>query len=165
MAPDKAEKLTADDAAKIARFVQFADVFSIPVVTVINTDGFEGSSTAEFSGSVRECAKLAQVYASATTVKINLITGNAFGAAYAAFDSADISYAWEGAKIAPMSPEAGKVFMGEELVVNPFAAASEGMIDGVVAAEDTREALTSAMWICQNKRVASPARKRPNIAF
>ena len=165
VATDKAEKLTADDAAKIARFVQFADLFSIPVVTVIGTDGFEGSSAAEFAGSVRECAKLAQVYAAATTVKVNLIIGNAFGAAFAAFDSADISYAWEGAKIAPMNPEAGKVFMGEELVVNPFAAASEGMIDGVIAPEDTREAIESALDICTNKRVASPARKRPNIAF
>lgn len=165
VATDKAEKLTADDAAKIARFVQFADVFSIPVVTVVNTNGFEGSSAAEFAGSVRECAKLAQVYATATTLKINLITGNAFGAAFAAFESADISYAWEGAKIAPMNPEAGKVFMGEELVVSPFAAASEGMIEGVIAPEDTREALGSAMWICSDKRVASPARKRPNIAF
>ena len=64
-----------------------------------------------------------------------------------------------------MSPEAGKVFMGEELVVNPFAAASEGMVDGVVAPEDTREVLAAAMGICSNKRVASPARKRPNIAF
>lgn len=165
VATDKAEKLTADDAAKIARFVQFADVFSIPVVTVVNTNGFEGSSAAEFAGSVRECAKLAQVYATATTLKINLITGNAFGAAFAAFESADITYAWEGAKIAPMNPEAGKVFMGEELVVSPFAAASEGMIEGVIAPEDTREALGSAMWICSDKRVASPARKRPNIAF
>ena len=165
VATDKAEKLTADDAAKIARFVQFADVFSIPVVTVVNTDGFEASSAAELSGSVRECAKLAQVYAAATTLKVNLITGNAFGAAFAAFDSADFTYAWESAKIAPMNPEAGKVFMGEELVVNPFAAASEGMVDGVVAPEDTREVLAAAMGICSNKRVASPARKRPNIAF
>lgn len=165
VATDKAEKLTADDAAKIARFVQFADLFSIPVVTIIGTDGFEGSSAAEFAGSVRECAKLAQVYATATTVKVNVITGNAFGAAFAAFDSADITYAWEGAKIAPMNPEAGRAFMGEEIVVNPFAAAFEGMIDGVIAAEDTREAVEAALDICTNKRVASPARKRPNIAF
>lgn len=165
VATDKAAKLTADDAAKIARFVQLADVFSIPVITVVDTEGFEGSSAAELSGSVRECAKLAQVYAAATTLKINLITGNAFGAAYAAFDAADIAYAWEGAKIAPMNPEAGKVFMGEEIVVNPFAAAAEGMIDGVIAPEDTREAVSSAMWMCSDKRVSAPARKRPNIAF
>lgn len=162
---DKAEKLTADDAAKIARFVQFADVFSIPVVTFINTEGFEGSSAEELSGSVRKCAKLAQVYASATTVKVNIITGKAFGAAYAAFASADAAYAWENAQIAPMNPEAGKVFMGEELVVNPFAAASLGMIDGVIAAEDTRAAVVEALECFIDKREAAPARKRPNIAF
>ena len=159
-------KLTAADCAKIARFVQFADVFTIPVVTIIDTEGFEGSSAAELSGSVRDCARLAQVYATSTAAKINLITGKAFGAAFAAFDSADISYAWESAAIAPMNPEAGKVFMGEELETSPFAAASLGMIDGVIAPEDTRERLQSAVTMCLNKRVAaSYSRKRANYAF
>lgn len=159
-------KLTAADCAKIARFVQFADVFSIPVVTIIDTEGFEGSSAAELSGSVRDCARLAQVYATSTAAKINLITGKAFGAAFAAFDSADISYAWESATIAPMNPEAGKVFMGEELETSPFAAAALGMTDGVIAPEDTRERIQSAVNMCLNKRVtASPSRKHANFAF
>lgn len=162
---DKAAKLTADDTAKIARFVQFADVFSIPVVTIVDTEGFEGSSAAELAGSVRNCAKLAQVYAAATTVKVNVITGKAFGAAYAAFSNVDATYAWENAQIAPMSPEAGKVFMGEELVVNPFAAASLGMIDGVISPEDTQAAVADALECFIDKREAAPARKRPNIAF
>lgn len=165
VATNKAAKLTAADCAKIARFVQFADVFSIPVVTLIDTEGFEGSSAAELAGSVRDCAKLAQVYASATTAKVNIITGKAYGAAYAAFDSADISYAWESAAIAPMTPEAGKVFMGEELVTSPFAAASLGMIDGVIAAEDTGDALGSAVELVAGKRVAAPTRKHANFAF
>lgn len=165
VATNKAAKLTAADCAKIARFVQFADVFSIPVVTLIDTEGFEGSSSAELAGSVRDCAKLAQVYASATTGKVNIITGKAYGAAYAAFDSADISYAWENAAIAPMSPEAGKVFMGEELETSPFAAAAKGMVDGVIAAEDTGDALTSAVELVAGKRVAAPARKHANFAF
>ncbi len=159
-------KLTAADCAKIARFVQFADVFSIPVVTVIDTEGFEGSSAAELSGSVRDCARLAQIYATSTTAKINLVTGKAFGAAFAAFDSADISYAWESAAIAPMNPEAGKVFMGEELETSPFAAAALGMIDGVIAVEETRERVQSAVSMCLNKRAAaSPSRKHANFAF
>lgn len=165
VATDKADKLTAADSAKIARFVQLADVFSIPVVTLLNTEGFEPSSAAELAGSVRDSAKLAQVYASATTAKVNVITGKAFGAAYAAFDSADISYAWENAAIAPMSPEAGKVFMGEELVTNPFAAAALGMIDGVIDAADTKEAVASAVEQCAGKRAAAPARKHANFAF
>ena len=162
---DKAAKLTAADCAKIARFVQLADVFSIPVVTVVNTEGFEPSSGAELAGSVRDAAKLAQVYASATTTKINLITGKAFGAAYAAFDSADITYAWENAAIAPMSPEAVKVFMGGEVDTTPFKAASLGMIDGVVAVEDTKQAVATAVDLCSSKRVVAPTRKHVNFVF
>lgn len=165
VATDKAAKLTAADSAKIARFVQLADVFSIPVVTLIDTEGFEGSSGAELAGSVRDCAKLAQVYASATTAKVNIITGKAFGAAYAAFDSADLAYAWENATIAPMSPEACKVFMGGEISTSPFDAAALGMIDGVITAEDTKDTLASAVELCAGKRVASPARKHANFAF
>lgn len=165
VATDKAEKLTAADCAKIARFVQLADVFSVPVVTVLDTEGFVPSSEAELAGSVRDCAKLAQVYASATTTKVNLIKGKAFGAAYAAFDSADISYAWENAAIAPMSLEAAKVFMGEEIDASPFNAAALGMIDGVIAAEDTKDAVASAVDLCSGKRVTAPTRKHVNFAF
>lgn len=161
----RAAKLTSADCAKIARFVHFADAFSIPVVTLVDTDGFEPSSAAELSGSVRDAARLAQVYAASTTVKINVVTGNAFGGAFAAFDSADVTYAWETAKIAPMSPEAGKVFTGEELVTNPFAAASLGMVDGVIAPEDTREAIAKAMDFLDSKRVAAPARKHADFVF
>ncbi len=165
VATDKAAKLSAADCAKIARFVQLADVFSIPVITIIDTEGFEPSSAAELSGSVRDCAKLAQVYASATTTKVNLIKGKAYGASYTAFDSADISYAWENAAIAPMTPEAAKVFMGEEIETSPFEAAALGMIDGVIAAEDTRDAISSAVEICSSKRVAAPTRKHANFVF
>jgi acetyl-CoA carboxylase carboxyltransferase component len=165
VATDKAAKLTAADCAKIAKFVEFADVFSIPVVTIVNTEGFEPSSAAELSGSVRDCARLAGVYASSTTAKVNIVTGNAIGAAYTAFASADITYAWENAVIAPMSPEAGKVFMGEELVTSPFAAASLGMVDGVIAAEDTRDAVSSAVELCAGKRVSAPSRKHADFAF
>ncbi|MBE6888906.1 MAG: acetyl-CoA carboxylase [Ruminococcaceae bacterium] len=165
VATDKAEKLTAADSAKIARFVQLADVFSIPVVTVLDTKGFEPSSAAELQGSVRDFAKLAQVYASATTTKVNLIKGEAYGAAFAAFDSADISYAWENASIAPMAPEAAKVFMGEELDASAFNAAALGMVEGVIYAEDTKEAIASAIELCSSKRVAAPSRKHANFVF
>lgn len=164
VATDKAAKLTSADCAKIARFVQLADLFSIPVVTLVNTEGFEGSSAAELAGSVRDCARLAQVYATATTVKVNVVVGKAFGAAFAAFDGADMSYAWENAQIAPMNPEAGKAFMGEELVMDPFAAASLGMIDGVIDPANTRDAVSGALAMCGSKN-ESFARKRANYTF
>lgn len=165
VATDKAAKLTAADCAKIARFVQLADVFSIPVVTVVDTEGFEPSSAAELAGSVRDCAKLAQVYASATTTKINIISGKAYAAAFAAFDSADVTYAWENSCIAPMSPEAAKVFVGEEMDFSAFNAASLGMVEAVIAAADTKDAVVSAVELCSGKRVLAPSRKHVNFVF
>lgn len=164
VATDKAAKLTSADAAKIARFVQFADLFSIPVVTIIDTEGFEGSSAAELDGSVRDCARLAQVYATATTVKINLVKGKAFGAAFAAFNSADYTVAYEGAQIAPMSPEAGKAFMGEELTTDPFAAASLGIVNAVIDPADTRSTVKGAIDMFCSKN-DSFKRKHANFAF
>lgn len=164
VATDTAAKLTSTDAAKIARFVQFADLFSIPVVTVIDTEGFEGSSAAELDGSVRDCARLAQVYATSTTVMVNLVKGKAFGAAFAAFTGADFTCAYETAQIAPMSPEAGKVFMGEDLVTSPFAAASLGMIDGVIDPADTRETVIGAVDRFYSKN-ENFKRKHANFAF
>ena len=159
------KELCHNCVAKASRFVRLCDAFSVPVLTIVNTEGFEASSTAELAGSVRDAAKLAQVYASATTTKINLITGKAVGSAYAAFDSADLTFAWENTYIAPLSAEAAKVFMGEEVDSTPFKAASLGMIDGVIAAEDTKQAVASAVDMCSSKRVAAPTRKHVNFVF
>ncbi len=162
---DKAEKLTAADCAKIARFVEFADAFSLPVVTILNTEGFEGSSAAELAGSVRDCARLAQVYANSTTAKVNLVTGKAYGAAFAAFNSADTTIAWDGAEIAPMNPEALKVFMDGEQDTSAFAAASAGLVDSVISPEDTLSAVFTAVSIYSGKREDAPHRKHANVSL
>ena len=45
-------------------------------------------------------------------------------------------------------------------------AAALGMIDGVIAVEETRERVQSAVSMCLNKRAAaSPSRKHANFAF
>ncbi len=161
---DRAEKLTAADCAKIARFVEFADAFSIPVVTIVNTEGFAGSSAAELAGSVRDCARLAQVYANATTAKINLITGKAYGAAAVAFAGADTTIALENAEISPMNLEALAAFAGET-DISAFAAAAVGMADQVVEAENAYEAVYGALLVYSGKRESSPARKHANISL
>lgn len=55
--------------------------------------------------------------------------------------------------------------MGEEVDTTPFKAASLGMIDGVIAAEDTKQAVASAVDLCSSKRVAAPTRKHVNFVF
>ncbi len=178
-------RLTADDSVKIARFVNMCDAFSIPVVTVIDTEGFEESSAAELGGSIRDNTKLAQIYNTATTVKINLVTGNAIGSAAIAFgilgESSDVSIAFENAVISPLTPKAAAVFLyGDRYTegnaaeleaeyikneANAFKAASFGYIDRVIEPTELRAVLLSALDISSDKRVNTPSRKHINFVF
>ncbi len=183
VATNKADaKLTAADSAKIARFVSFCDAFSIPVVTVLDSEGFDGSVASELAGSVRDSAKLAQVYASATTAKVTVITGKAYGSAYCAFAPAsDMVIALENAVISAASPKAAIIFLrGDELngtneaqfieeyeanEASPFTLAAQGNVDRVIEAYETRDAVLSAVEMLSSKRVDSPKRKHINFVY
>ena len=77
--------------SKAARFVRLCDAFSIPVVTLVNTDGFVKSASDDMAGGLREAARLAGTYADATTAKVAVITGKAVGVAYTALANADLT--------------------------------------------------------------------------
>ena len=174
--------LTAADSAKISRFVTLCDAYSIPVVTFVDSEGFEKSNAAELAGSIRDSAKLTQAYASATTAKIAVITGNAYGSTYVALAStaagSDFTFAWEDAVISPVSPEAAVTFLNgasdntaeqakeyAENEADAFTAAANGYVDRVITAEDTKSALTSAIEAASSKRVLSPAKKHINFVY
>lgn len=179
VATDKSgEKLSPADCVKIARFVSFCDAFSIPVVTVLNSEGFGGGAAAELSGSIRDAAKLAQIYASATTPKITLITEKAYGSAYCAIAPAsDLVIAYENAVIAPTAPKTAVVFLkGDELNGSNEAQLISDYIDGeadpyragadrVIEAEQAREAVLAAVEAMSGKRVSSPQRKHINFVY
>lgn len=177
---DSGKRLSKDDSAKAARFIGFCDAFSIPIITFIDTEGFALSSKDELAGAIRDNAKLAQLYSSATSVKIAVITGKAYGSAYVAFAGSDITLAWEDAVIAPASPEAAVTFLQgaadptetakrvaeyEENEASPFTAAAYGYVDNVIAPEDTKAELVKAVEMLSAKRVSSPARKHINFVY
>ena len=182
VATNKGAKLTAEDSAKIARFVSFCDAFSIPVVTILDSEGFDGGAAAELAGSVRDTAKLAQVYMSATTAKVTVITGKAYGSAYCAFAPAsDMVIAFENAVISAAAPKAAVIFLkGDELngtneaqlvadyeanEASPFALAAQGNVDRIIEAYETRDAVLSAVEMLSSKRVDSPKRKHINFVY
>ncbi len=183
VATDKnGEKLTADDCAKIARFVSFCDAFSIPVATILNSEGFGGSMAAELSGSIRDAAKLAQIYASATTPKLTLITGKAYGLAYCAVAPAsDFVIAYENAVISAVPPKTAVVFLRggelngtneaqliseyEEKEASAFTVAGQGGVDRVIEPSGARDALLAAAEAMSGKRVAAPQRKHINFVY
>ncbi len=180
------EKLNADDCAKLARFVRTCDAFSLPVVTLVDTDGFVPSAKGELAGSVRESAKLAHAYAEATCPKVAVITGDAFGPAYIALAgkgaNADVVIAWPSAVISALNPEASVEVLWQDRVAgadkakraelaeeykdtlaSPFEAAKGGYVDFITAPENTRQTLVSVLDMLSGKRVSKMPKKHGNM--
>lgn len=183
-----ASALTADDCSKIARFVRTCDAFAVPVITVVDTEGFEGGSETEAAGAVKNMAKLAHAYAEATTIKVSVVTGRAYGAAFIALAgkgaNADLTYATEDAVITPLAPiTAAEFFYHDELAGaenvkdkrlqlaarysaeegSPVAAAAKGCIDGVTTSTQLRDTLITAVEILAGKRISRLPKKHSNI--
>ena len=169
--------ISARGARKAAEFVNFCDAFSIPLVTFTNVKGFKAIAHSE-TKMADSVAKLTYAFANATTPKVDVITGEAFGSAYLTMNSrslgADLVYAWDGAKIGMMDALAAAKIMyadadGEtvrekaaaydELQNSVEAAAARGFVDAVIDASETRKYLIGALDMLFTKREFRPDKK------
>ena len=187
-------KYTAADAAlchkctaKAARFVRLCDAYSIPVVTVVNTEGFGKSEGDDQAGGIRQAARMAGVYAEATTVKVAVLAGEAVGPAYTVFAaSADWRVAVQGCTVAPLAPEAAvtvlykdEIFASDNIVAatkakaaaytkdvcSAQAAVANGAADTVADAASARSAVAQALDMLASKRAVRLAKKHGNITL
>ena len=174
---------------KIARFVRFADCFNIPVVSLIDSTGFEIFKTVDRQLSVVKAAsQLVYAYSEATTVKVALVIGNAIGAMYVAMGgsaNADATYAWPGACISPLTGEAAIAIWGKEDINNSKGdavaarkelaakyesevadgvnAAAAGLVDDVIDPADSRMMVIAALEMLSSKRDSNPPKKHGNM--
>ena len=150
--------------------------------------GFLPGTNQEYGGIIRHGAKLIYAYAEASVPKISVLTRKAYGGAYIVMSSkgllGDINYAWPTAEIAVMGPEGAVniIYQGEissaddpdairnqlvqdyaDRLVNPYIAASHGLIDDVIDPADTRSKIVSALEMLENKREELPKRKHGSI--
>ena len=172
----KGGTLGGNDTDKLAKFVRFCDAFSLPLLTLVNCDGFE---------SVKSAAKLSSAYAEATTVKISVITGRAIGSAYIALAgtgaNADVVYALPDSVISPVNVEAAAYILAPGIMkvhveqqkaeaekfaqenLSSFNAAQNGYVDGIVEEEQLRQTLISALDMLSGKRVPTLSKKHSTI--
>lgn len=171
--------LDADACSKAARFVRFCDAFSLPLVTFVNSEKFS---------SLREASKLSSCYSEATTGKVTVITGAAYGSVYIAVAgrgaNADYTMAWPNAVVSPLAPETAAVFLWsdrlkgsadpvedrkklieeyKETEASPFGAAAKGFVEDVILPEDTRLRVIAALQMITGKRVSGLPKKHSNI--
>lgn len=182
------DKLNSDDCTKIARFVRICDSYAIPVITLVDTEGFEANTETEVSGTVRDMTKLAHAYAEATTIKISVVTGNAYGPAFIALAgkgaNADLVYALENAVISPLAPVTAVEFLEHDQLkgaddltsarnaladkyarekANAAIAAQNGCVDNVIASSQLRDTLVNSIEIMAGKRISRLPKKHSNI--
>jgi acetyl-CoA carboxylase carboxyltransferase component len=180
--------LDIDSSVKAARFVRFCDAFNIPLVTFVDTAGFMPGTDQEHSGIIRHGAKLIYAYAEATVPKISVLTRKAFGGAYIVMSSknltGDVNFAWPTGVVAVMgadgavniihrgeinnaeNPEATRARLISEYesqLMNPYIAASRGMLDDVIDPIDTRPKIISALEMMANKRETLPTKKHGSL--
>ena len=182
------DKLTSADCSKIARFVRLCDAFAVPVVTLVDSLGFEANDATEMQGAVKDMAKLAHAYAEATTIKLAVVTGKAYGPTFVALAgkgaNADLVFATQGAAISALDPITAVEFLEhDELkgasdltakrneLADKFAkenasavlAAANGCVDNVIEASGIRTALIDSIEIMAGKRVTTLPKKHSNI--
>ena len=120
--------------------------------------------------------------------KISVLIRKAYGGAYIAMSSknlkGDINYAWPTGQVAVMGAEgavnivyrdriredtdpdskrAELIGDYERLFMNPYVAASRGLIDDVIDPAETRPKIVRALEMLENKRETLPPKKHGSI--
>ena len=180
------KELCHNCVAKASRFVRLCDAFSVPVLTIVNTEGFVPSTSDDVAGGIREAARLAATYADATTAKVALIAGKAVGPVYTALAAADLKIAVKGCTISALEPSAAvSVLYKEEIdasdnivaatkakaaayvaeVCSADAAVAAGSADMICEAANARASVVAAFELLSTKRAARLPKKHGNMAL
>lgn len=178
--------IDADASDKATRFIRICDAYNVPVLFVVDTPGYLPGVQQEKSGLIHRGAKLAFAVVEATVPKVSLIVRKAYGGAYAAMGSknltGDINLAWPTAQIAVMGAAAAsvmiqgkqlaalpeeqrpymkKIFMDfyDENMTSPYVAAERGYVDAMIEPNATRLALRQAFRQLATKKVEDLPKK------
>lgn len=168
--------LSSDGVRKAEKFIRFCNAFAIPVLTLVNVDGYE-ATVEEEKYLAPALADLTRAYAAASVPKVSLIIGNAFGSGYLCMGSShigsDLTYAWTGSHIGMMDGNAAaKIMYSEEIKASdapdafirektdaynalqnsPDSAAARGYVDHIIHPAATRKYLISAFDMLAGKR-------------
>ncbi len=173
--------LTPEGCEKAADFVNFCDAFEIPVLTLTNVKGYKADKCAE-KRMAKAAAKLTGAFADATVPKVNVVVGSAFGSAFVTMNSkaigADMTYAWQDARIGTMDAtlaakilcdgqDAGQIdacaASYDALQNNAASAVRRGFVDQIIEPAQTRKYLISAFEMLYTKREDRPARKHGTV--
>ncbi|MFA9397924.1 MAG: carboxyl transferase domain-containing protein, partial [Clostridiaceae bacterium] len=181
-------KLDGAKLDKITKMVKLCNSFNMPILTLVNSDGFVKSIEEEKNGLSFKAAKLSAVIASATVPKVSLIVGKSYGAVFTMLSdrkaSFDVVYALKTSKIAltdvktqvsvlykeDIKNASNKeekinelVKLNEEALSSSIKAAEKGYIDDVLENEDIAIKIIASFEMLKTKREIGYSKKHGSI--
>ena len=159
-------------ARKISKFVNFCNSFSLPIVTLVDSNGVVIDKENEMNYYAPELARLATAYISSTVPKITVIIGHAIGASFVLLGSksfgADIVYTVDNAEVCALTAESGVAFAWDKYitldkkrdefiaewkadVASPARACASGEIDDIISTNELRARICSALLMLSCK--------------
>ena len=185
---DMAGCLDINASDKAARFIRTCDAFNIPLLTLEDVPGFLPGLEQEEGGIIRHGAKMLYAYSEASVPKATVIMRKAYGGAYIGMCSkhlgADLVLAWPDAEIAvmgasgaaniifgkaikraeePAAERAKKIKEYQDIMMNPYIAASRGYVDDIIMPHETRDRLIAFYDAFTNKRGDMLGKRHGNI--
>ncbi len=180
-------KLNKKSVDKAKNFVTFCDAFNIPILSLVNVEGYNAKKCTE-KHMIKSAAALTYAFANASVPKVSIVVGKAYGSAYLIMNSksigADIVYAYPNASIGMMDAESAVKIMYakeleessdspallkekkaayEELQGSALAAARRGYVDDIIEPEQTRKRVIAAFEMLFTKQEDRPAKKHGTV--
>ena len=162
--------LTRDGSEKASDFLGFCDDFSIPVLSLVNAEGYEISEASE-RRLPDALAGLVYSFAEASVPMVTVYLNKAYGTSYLLMNAksvgADMVYAYEDTEMGSMDAHnAAAIIKGDsdkdlseiekefaEKALGAENAAAHGYIDRILTFADTRKYLIDAFEILATKEV------------
>ncbi len=168
--------ISYEGVRKISDFVKKSNNLNIPIITIVDSKGFDVELSFEERNYSGEVYKMIESYLDASVPKITLYAGECIGSAYFALASkhigSDVVLAFEDSKIAVINSEVAvktlykskieenysdKSFLSnlirdyEEQKMNVFDVARYGYIDDIIYKESARKRIIAMLDMLSNK--------------
>jgi methylmalonyl-CoA decarboxylase subunit alpha len=135
-------QIDIDAALKATRFIRFCNLYNIPLLFIEDTTGFLPGTEQERRGIIQAGRKLLDAIIDVRTPRMTMIIRNAFGGAYAAYNShftgADLVFAMPMARVAVMGA-AGKDFVFKDELRAIAQQHAKAIAAGVPTADANRD--------------------------
>ena len=135
-------QIDIDAALKATRFIRFCNIYNIPLIFIEDTTGFLPGTEQEHRGIIQAGRKLLDSIIDIRTPRMTMIIRNAFGGAYAAYNShfvgADLVFAMPMARVAVMG-SAGKDFVFKDEMRSIATRHKQALADGATETDANHE--------------------------